>query len=176
MKTSVGVSISRKVHMDSDVLFRRLLAVSKQREVSMETVMSHELAAVPPSLFYDDGSMRKTTKADLAKKLEAVVEETQQLPNVEEPSAYIIDGMALLQSLNDSTFQTFNDLGECVWKKIATLWERKATAVSLLCLRDMTTNTQSKILKDKEEALFKPADEHISSQDKQVFQTRDGHN
>ena len=35
----------------------------------------------------------------------------------------------------------------------------------------MTTNTQSKILKDKEEALFKPADEHISSQDKQGFQT-----
>ena len=76
MKTSVGVQ-SRQVHMDSDVLFRRLLAVSKQREVSMETVMSHELAAVPPSLFYDDGSMRKTTKADLAKKLEAVVEESQ---------------------------------------------------------------------------------------------------
>ena len=36
----------------------------------METVMSHELAAVPPSLFYDDGSISKTTKADLAKKLE----------------------------------------------------------------------------------------------------------
>ena len=121
MKASFGVSISRKVHMDSDVLFRRLLAVSKQREVSLETVMSHELAAVPPSLFYDDGSMRKTTKADLAKKLEAVTEEIQQLPNVAEPSAYIIDGMALLQSLNDSGFQTFNDLAECVWKKITTL-------------------------------------------------------
>ncbi|KAI4804373.1 hypothetical protein KUCAC02_026003 [Chaenocephalus aceratus] len=47
MKTSGGVS-TRKVHMDSDVLFRRLLAESKQREVSMDTVMSHELAAVPP--------------------------------------------------------------------------------------------------------------------------------
>lgn len=35
----------------------------------------------------------------------------------------------------------------------------------------MTTNTQSKILKDKEEAPFIPADKHISSQDKQVFQT-----
>ncbi len=128
MKTSVGVSISRKVHMDSDVLFRRLLAVSKQREVSMETVMSHELAAVPPSLFYDDGSMRKTTKADLAKKLEAVVEETQQLPNVKEPSAYIIDGMALLQRLNDSAFQTFNDLGECVWKKITTLMGKEVNS------------------------------------------------
>ncbi|XP_026118685.1 probable ATP-dependent RNA helicase DDX17 [Carassius auratus] len=110
MKTSVGVSISRTVHMDSDMLFRRLLAVSKQREVSMETVMSHELAAVPPSLFFDDGSMKKTTKADLAKKLDAVVEETQQLPNVKEPSAYIIDAMDILQSLNDSAFQTFNDL------------------------------------------------------------------
>jgi hypothetical protein len=120
MKTSVGVQ-SRQVHMDSDVLFRRLLAVSKQREVSMETVMSHELAAVPPSLFYDDGSMRKTTKADLAKKLEAVVEESQQLPNVDVPSAYIIDGMALIQTLHDSAFQTFNDLAECVWKKITML-------------------------------------------------------
>ncbi len=71
----------------------------------METVMSHEPAAVPPSLFYDDGSMRKTTKADLAKKLESVVEETQQLPSVEEPSAYLIDGMALLQSLHESGFR-----------------------------------------------------------------------
>ena len=69
--------------MNSDVLFRRLLVFSKQREVSMETVMSHELAAVPPSLFYDDGSMRKTTKAELVKRLESVVEETQQLPNVD---------------------------------------------------------------------------------------------
>ncbi|KAI4799577.1 hypothetical protein KUCAC02_016826 [Chaenocephalus aceratus] len=39
MKTSGGVS-TRKVHMDSDVLFQRLLAVSKQREVSMETDVS----------------------------------------------------------------------------------------------------------------------------------------
>ncbi|KAJ4936043.1 hypothetical protein JOQ06_017567 [Pogonophryne albipinna] len=69
--------------------------------------------------------MRKTTKADLAKELESVVEETQQLPNVAEPSAYIIDGMALLQSLPDSGFQTFNDLGECVWKKITTLMEKE---------------------------------------------------
>ncbi|GLD74254.1 probable ATP-dependent RNA helicase DDX17 [Lates japonicus] len=42
----------------------------------METAMSHELAAVPLSLLYDDGSMTKTTKADLAKKLESVIEES----------------------------------------------------------------------------------------------------
>lgn len=71
--------------MGSDVLFRRLLAVSKQGEVSMETMMSHELAVVPPSLFHDDGTMQMTTKADLAKIIESVVEETQQLPNVSDP-------------------------------------------------------------------------------------------
>lgn len=131
MKTPAGVSVSRQVHMDSNALFQRLLAVSKQRAVSMETVMSHELAAVPPSLFYDDGSMRKTTKADLAEKLESVVEETQQLP-VKEPSAYLIDGMALLQSLHDSGFQTFNDLGECIWNNIAMLMGKEGISSVVL--------------------------------------------
>lgn len=91
----------------------------------METVMSQELAAVPPFFFYDDESMRKTTKADLAKNLESVFERTQQLPSVKEPSAYLADGMALLQSLHDSGFQTFNDLGECIWNKITMLMEKE---------------------------------------------------
>ena len=48
--------------MDSEVLFRRFLAVSKQRDVNLEQVLSHELAHVPPSLFKDDGTMRKQPK------------------------------------------------------------------------------------------------------------------
>lgn len=40
----------------------------------METVMSHELTAAPLSLFNDDGSMRKTTKAI---RIKAVIEEIQ---------------------------------------------------------------------------------------------------
>ena len=65
--------------MDSEVLFRRLLAVSKQRDVNLEQVLSHELAPVPPSLFNDEGTMRKTTKADLANKLESNCDEIQVL-------------------------------------------------------------------------------------------------
>ncbi|KAK1904701.1 Beta-glucanase [Dissostichus eleginoides] len=107
MIACIATSKSKKLQMDSDVLFRRLLAVSKQRDVSLENVMRHELAAVPPSLFYDDGAMRKTTKADLAKKLESVVEVMQELSDTTEKSAYFIDGMAMLQSLHDSAFQTF---------------------------------------------------------------------
>ena len=63
------------IMMDSEVLFRRLLAVSKQRGVNLEQVLSHELAPVPPSLFNDDGTMRKTTKADLTNILESNCDE-----------------------------------------------------------------------------------------------------
>lgn len=30
--------------------------------------------------------------------------------------------------LNDSAFQTYNDLGECVWKKIATLMGKEGNS------------------------------------------------
>ena len=39
-----------KIMKDSEVLFRRLLAVSMQRDVNLEQVLSNELDPVPPSL------------------------------------------------------------------------------------------------------------------------------
>ena len=148
MKASIASSKAEQLHMDSDVLFRRLLAVSKQRDVPLESVMSHELAAVPPSLFYDDGAMRKSTKADLAKKLESIVEVMQELPEITEKSAYIIDGMAMLQSLHDSAFETFSDLAECVLKKILSLLNRKQEIKCMFMVCDRYDNPQS--IKDME--------------------------
>jgi len=57
--------------------------VSKQRDVDLQSVLCHELAAVPPALFHDDGAMRKATKADLAKKLEGNCEEVYRLPDAQ---------------------------------------------------------------------------------------------
>ena len=71
MSKSLTAKKTDKIMVDSEALFRRLLAVSKQRNVSLEEFLTHELAPVPHSLFNDDGTMRKTTKADLAKKLES---------------------------------------------------------------------------------------------------------
>ena len=111
-----------KTMMNSEVLFRRLLAVSKQRDVNLEQVLSHELAPAPPSLFNDDGTMRKTNKADLAKKLESNCDEFQVLAvSNDNHFAYIIDGMALLQALDESKFDTFNDLGLVVMQIIQSL-------------------------------------------------------
>ncbi|KAG1682985.1 Multidrug resistance-associated protein 4 [Nymphon striatum] len=59
---------------------------------------SYELSAVPPSLIHKDGSMKKTGKAELTKKLEAnfadILVEQPQILTIPEPtsSAYIIDG------------------------------------------------------------------------------------
>ena len=120
MSKSLTSKKTDKIMVDSEVLFRRLLAVSKQRDVSLEEVLTHELAPVPPSLFNDDGTMRKTTKADLAKKLESNCDEIQVLEETDDRhTAYIIDGMALLQAMDESKFDTFDDFGLVVMQRIS---------------------------------------------------------
>ena len=90
----------------------------------MRKVLQYELAAVPPALFHDDGTMRKTNKADLAHRLESscpeVLAELPQIP-VSTSSSYIIDGMAVLQSLNENQFRTFKELAEVVQKRTVRL-------------------------------------------------------
>ena len=82
-------------------------------------MLKHELAAVPPAIFNDDGTMRKTNKSDPARKLEPVCAEVPTLPKVlnqPDSTGYVIDGMAMLQSLNESHFKTFDDLSQQVPK------------------------------------------------------------
>ena len=101
MKKSLSMDKNKKVMLDSEVLFRRLLSVSKTREVDMRDVLAYELAAVPPSLFHDDGTFCKTNKADLAKKLKENGDKLNVLPKRSEisskPAVYLIDGLAFLQ-------------------------------------------------------------------------------
>jgi len=57
----------------------------------------------------------------LQKKTEACCEEVLELPlNIQTTRniAYIFDGMATLQALNDSCFKTFNDLAEIIVKRL----------------------------------------------------------
>ena len=68
--------------MDTEALFRRLLAVSKYRDTDLQTVLKFELAAVPPSIFHDDGRMRKTKKSNLAAKFEEYRSEILVLPHI----------------------------------------------------------------------------------------------
>ena len=125
MKKGLSNDKDRKLILDAEVIFRRLLAVSRSHKVDLKMVLTYKLAGVPPSLFKNDGFMRKTVKADLQKKLEENSESLPELPVLpqtafDQPtSAYIIDGMAMLQSLNENQFRTFDDLAVVVQKKLA---------------------------------------------------------
>ena len=72
---------------------------------------------------------RKTTKADLAKTLDEQCDEQPVLPQVSlvssQPAAYLIDGMAMLHSLNDNHFKTLNDLGKVVLKRLERILNNK---------------------------------------------------
>jgi len=81
MKKELTNDKDRKLILDAEVLFRRLLAVSRTRKVDLKMVLTYELVGFPPSLFKDDGTMRKTNKADLLKKLEEKCENVQTTTN-----------------------------------------------------------------------------------------------
>ena len=128
----------RNLIIESEVLFRRLLGISKSRDVDLRKVLQNELAAVPPALFHGDGTMRKTNNADLAKKLESncpdvVLTEVPQIPT-STSSAYIIDGMAMVQLLNENHFRTFKDLTEVVQKRTVRLLSNPSLELSCVTI------------------------------------------
>ncbi|KAL8561134.1 hypothetical protein ACOMHN_033717 [Nucella lapillus] len=135
MRKPLPTDKQKKLMCSTEVLFRRLLSVSKTRDIDLQKVLEHELAAVPPALFNDDGTMRKTNKSDLAKKLESVCAEVPTLPmvlNQPDNTGYVIDGMAMLQSLNESYFKTFDDLSQQVLKKILRLLEQEDLGIDVV--------------------------------------------
>ena len=139
-----------------------LIAVSKNRDVDMRNVVAYELAAVPPSMFHDDGSMRKTNKVDLTKRLEEQCDELPVLPQVSlmssQPAAFLIAGMETIQSLNDNHFKTFNDLGKVVLKRLVQIMNNKdiephmnvVTSCLMVMIRNISSNPVSAIDEERQ--------------------------
>jgi len=136
MKKGLSNDKDKKLILGAEVLFRRLLAVSRSRKVDLKMVLTYELVVGPPSLFKDDSSMRKTAEADLQKKLEENSKSLLELPVLpqtasDQPmSAYIIDGMEMLQSLDENQFRTFDDLAVVVQKKLVQILKNASLDVT----------------------------------------------
>jgi len=81
----------------------------------MSLVLSYPLGPLPWSLASPDGSPVKTNKAKLLHLLEEGIDQMQETP----PGAWIIDGMAVLQSLQGCP-STFADLALYVLQVILT--------------------------------------------------------
>ena len=73
-----------------------MIVIAKSRNLQMSEVLAHPLGPLPWTLAKPDSTLRKTNKASLAKELQKNVQAADVIP---QPSACLIDGMALVQRL-----------------------------------------------------------------------------
>ena len=65
------------VHTSPELVFRRALVLATSRDdITVEKVLSFPIGPIPTSLFHEDGTMRKTNKANLCHALESDVTPT----------------------------------------------------------------------------------------------------
>ena len=79
-------------------LFGRLAVIAQSRALNMRQVLKYPLGPLPWSLACTDGALAKTNKAKFAEVLERSTESAVDDP---ECTAWIFDGMAVLQALKD---------------------------------------------------------------------------
>ena len=148
---------NQTISVDSEVLFRILFLVSKDRDSDLSTVLKFELSPVPPSLFHDDGTMRKKSKAELSKEIEANTDRIQTFPTYHGKSAYIIDGICLIQSMNEKLFETFAQFADGFLRRIL-IFFKEAQSVTILFDRynqDQTIKYQEQLRRGSTDILPK---------------------
>ena len=97
--------------------FSHLLIIANTRTLNLKEVFEYELSAVPYSIAYPDGSLRKGTKSKLFLELEKETVVSEKFPSSEkQETAWIIDGMAILQMLKFSSCTRFGELSDKLLK------------------------------------------------------------
>jgi len=93
-------------------LFARMIIIAESRKLQMQDVLNHPLGPLPSALATNNGLPRKTSKSQLGKELEKLIQPSVEVPR---PSAYLIDGMALVQKLKVDylTFGEIADMALC---------------------------------------------------------------
>ena len=75
-------------------LFGRIIVISQERSLQMDTILSHPLGPLPWALSTPNGLLRKTNKASLASMLQKNVQVSEEVPV---NSAAVNDGMPLVK-------------------------------------------------------------------------------
>ena len=109
MKTKSMVSIEgEKVHVDSGILFQRLIAVYSLDE--LPTPFGYELSSQTISLFDKEGLMNEADKPKLKLALKELVGDCQY--EIPQEAKYVLDGGFLLHKVPWSVGQKFQDICE----------------------------------------------------------------
>ena len=108
-------SVGKEVVLKADRgLIPRMVVMAQNRQMDMRTVLTYPLGPLPWSLATTDGTLAKTTKSSLLHILEANAPAMDGIP---ESATWVIDGMALLQTLKDIP-KTFSDLAVYVLRNV----------------------------------------------------------
>ena len=81
-------------------LFGHMVLIATRKKLDMRAVLAHPLRPLPWSLGNCGGTLTKTSKATLARKLE---ESASLAEEICQPTALIIDGMNLLQKAHSDS-------------------------------------------------------------------------
>ena len=117
-----------------DIMTSGILATKLQTKTAK--LENQPVTSVPTSLFHEDGSIRKTTKAELLHKLEDFGAGVRILPKLEvSATIYIRDAMAVLQMMPGDKHTSFNSLQIFIWKLFFVVSEK--LTLLLMCLTNM---------------------------------------
>ena len=107
-------------------LFGRIVVVAKTRDIDLKHLLSHELSPVPLALAKPDGTLNKTQKQTLLVELEKNANSsfpTLPITSTDSDTAWMIDGMAIIQMMKHSALKTFNDLSRFLFNQIIRIFE-----------------------------------------------------
>ena len=146
------------VHINPELVFRRALALANCREdVTVEKVLSYPIGPIPTSMFHDDGTMRKTCKADLAHILEQDVVVCQILSIFDiSRTTHIRDGMALLQSINAKRFKTFGELALDFVRNQVACFQYASVVADIFDRYDIQNSIKSSERERRSKSFFNP--------------------
>ena len=126
------------VSLSAEIVFRTALKIAQVRHDTalLQEVISHPITAVPTSMFHEDGTMRKTVKAELTHVLEKQVSESEN-NQIHRPQP----GMRWLSCiLSQITVKPSGILQECTWKTF--LCAQLKQMLLWMCLISMTMTIQ----------------------------------
>ena len=89
-----------------------MLSVSRKWDVDEQNILSHELCALPPDLFYPNGAMRRTPKSNLLNEIEIKWYSLPSLLRNPDLGATVMDFVAILQSIDYSKFERFSNVAD----------------------------------------------------------------
>lgn len=114
-KVQVKSKTAKEIMLKADIaLFGQIVIIAENRQLHIKYVLCHSMAPLPWALSSVDRSLRKNSKAALAKELQKNVPAAEQIP---QPSACVIPGMVLVQKLKGEN-NTFSDVADFLLRMV----------------------------------------------------------